>query len=86
MSAFFGHNIAGGGGVGFGGGGGGGPQHDEPKAHQKNCHEEQSYITITWKGFFFTQSQVLLSSIVGHHLCTRIWVSTMIGMLKKAIV
>ena len=66
--------------------GGGGEQGDKtmnPKPIKKLSWRAESYITITWKGFFFTPSQVLLSSIVGHHLCTRIWVSTMIGMLKK---
>ena len=57
-----------------------------PKPIKKLSWRAESYITITWKGFFFTQSQVLLSSIVAPHLCTRIWVSKMIGMLQKAIV
>ena len=58
---FFGHNIA------RGGGGGGRGRWDEPKAEQKIeklSLGTESYGTIAWKGFY-TQSQVLLSSIVG---------------------
>ena len=54
LSAFFGHNIA----------RGSGGWRDEPKANKKLSLGEESYGTIAWKGFF-TQSQVLLSSIVG---------------------
>ena len=67
---------------------GGGEQGDNmknPKPIKKMSWRAESYITITWN-CFFTQSQVLLSSIVAPHLCTRIWVGEMIGMLKKAIV
>ena len=45
---------------------GGGGRQDEPKAEQKivlRSREAESHGTIAWKGFF-TQSQVLLSSIV----------------------
>ena len=58
MSGFFGHNIAGGSG---GGGGGGRPNKPNPK--KKLSLGAGSYVTIACKGFF-TQSQVLLSSIV----------------------
>ena len=34
-----------------------------PKSNQKLLLGARSYVTITWNGFF-TQSQVLLSSIV----------------------
>ena len=40
-----------------------GGRRDEPKAKQKLSLGVGSYVTITWKGFF-TQSKVLLSSIV----------------------
>ena len=49
---FFGHNIAGGGGVRG--------QWDVPKGDKKKLSlGAESYITITWKGFF-TQSKVVL--------------------------
>ena len=57
MSAFFGHNIA------KGSGGRGGDGGMNPKPNKKLSLEAESYGTIAWKGFF-TQSQVLLSSIV----------------------
>ena len=53
--SFFSHNIDGGGGIGG--------WHDEPKADQKLLLGAESYVTITWKGFF-KESQILLSSIV----------------------
>ena len=56
MSAFFGHNIA---------GGSGGDDGMNPKPNKKLSLEAESYGTIPLKGFF-TQSQVLLSSIEGH--------------------
>ena len=56
---FFGHNIARGG----GGGGGRGVDGMNPKPNKKLSLGTESYGTIAWKGFF-TQSQVLLSSIV----------------------
>ena len=62
---FSGHNIA----RGSCGGGGGG-RRNEPKAAQKLSLGAESYGTIAWKGFF-TQSQVLLSSIVG--LLVLVW-------------
>ena len=55
MSAFFGHNIA--------RGSGGGDDGMNPKPNKKLSLQAESYGTIAWKGFF-TQSQVLLSSIV----------------------
>ena len=54
MSGFFGHNIA---------GGGGGTTRMNPKPNTKLSLGAGSYVTIAWKGFF-TQFQVLLSSIV----------------------
>ena len=51
---FFGHNIARGGGEDDG---------MNPKPNKKLSLGAESYGTIAWKGFF-TQSQVLLSSIV----------------------
>ena len=56
MSAFFGHNIA------RGSRGGGGDDGMNPKPHKKLSLGAESYGFIAWKGFF-TQSQVLLSSI-----------------------
>ena len=53
MSAFFGHNIARG--------------RMNPKPNKKLSLGAGSYVTITWKGFF-TQSQVLLSSIVASQM------------------
>ena len=53
---FFGHNIA-------RGSGGGGGRRNEPKAEPKMSLGAESYGIIACKGFF-TQSQVLLSSIV----------------------
>ena len=44
-------------------GGGGGERRDEPKAEPKMSLGAESYGVIACKGFF-TQSQVLLSSIV----------------------
>ena len=38
---------------------------DEPKPIKKMSLVAESYVTITWKGFF-TQSQIVLSSIVGY--------------------
>lgn len=44
MSAFFAHNIA---------GGSGGGRRDEPKRPNKKLSlGAESYVTITWKGFF----------------------------------
>ena len=60
LSAFFDHNIARGSGGGVGGGGEDGMN---PKPHKKLSLGAESYETIAWKGSF-TQSQVLLSSIV----------------------
>ena len=57
MSAFFGHNIA--------RGSGGGDDGMNQKPNKKLSLGEESYGTIPLKGFF-TQSQVLLSSIVVH--------------------
>ena len=54
MSAFFGHNTA---------RGSGGDNGMNPKPNKKLSLGAESYRTIAWKGFF-TQSQVLLSSIV----------------------
>ena len=54
MSAFFGHNIA---------RGSGGEDGMNLKPSKKLSLEAESHGTIAWKGFF-TQSQVLLSSIV----------------------
>ena len=51
---FFGHNIA---------RGGGGDDGMNPKPNKKLSLGTESYGTIAWKGFY-TQSQVLLSSIV----------------------
>ena len=62
MSAFFGHNIA--------RGSGGGDDGMNPKPNKKLSLEAESYGTIAWKSFF-TQSQVLLSSIAdGYVLLT----------------
>ena len=58
MSAFFGHNIA----RGSRGGGGGEDDGMNPKPHKTLSLGAESYGFIAWKGFF-TQSQVLLSSI-----------------------
>ena len=58
---FFGHNIARGGGEDDG---------MNPKPNKKLSLGAESYGTIAWKGFF-TQSQVLLSSIVGVTLSLR---------------
>ena len=58
MSAFFGHNIARG-----SEGGGGGDDGMNLKPSKKLSLEAESHGTIAWKGFF-TQSQVLLSSVV----------------------
>jgi len=55
MSAFFGHNIA---------RGSGGDDGMNPKPNKKLSLGAESYETIAWEGFF-TQSQVLLSFIVG---------------------
>ena len=51
------HNIAG------GGRGGGRDDEINPKPNKKLSLGAGSYVTITWKGFF-TQPQVLSSSIV----------------------
>ena len=59
---FSGHNIA--------RGSGGGDDGMNPKPHKKLSLGAESYGTIAWKGFF-TQSQVLLSSIVG--LLVLVW-------------
>ena len=56
LSAFFGHNIA---------RGSGGDDGMNPKPNKKLSLGAESYGTIAWRGFF-TQSQVLLSSIVGY--------------------
>ena len=56
LSAFFGHNIA---------RESGGDDGMNPKPNKKLSLGAESYGTIAWKGFF-TQSQVLLSSIVAH--------------------
>ena len=61
LSAFLGHNIA---------KGSRGNDGMNPKPNKKLSLEAESYGTIAWKGFF-TQSQVLLSSIVG--LLVLIW-------------
>ena len=58
---FIGHNIARGGGEDDG---------MDPKPNNKLSLGAESYGTIAWKGFF-TQSQVLLSSIVGVTLSLR---------------
>ena len=58
---FIGHNIARGGGEDDG---------MNPKPNKKLSLGAESYGTIAWKGFF-TQSQVLLSSIVGVTLSLR---------------
>ena len=58
---FFGHNIARGGGKDDG---------MNPKPNKKLSLGAESYGTIAWKGFF-TQSQVLLSSIV--ELSVLVW-------------
>ena len=50
--------------------GGGGHKGMNPKPHQKLYLGAESYKTIAWKGFF-TQSQVLVSSIVG--LLVLVW-------------
>ena len=55
LSAFFCHNIA-------RGRGGGKDDGMNPKPNRKLSLGAESYGTIAWKGFF-TQSQVLLSSI-----------------------
>ena len=72
MTAFFGHNIA-------GGGGSGGDDRTNPKPIKKMSLVAESYVTITWKGFF-TQSQVVLSSIVGYFqqyfVCTPLYTLT----------
>ena len=57
MTGFFGYNIA-------GRGGEWGDDGMNPKSNKKLSLGAGSYVTITWKGFF-TQYQVLLSSIVG---------------------
>ena len=54
LSAFLGHNIA---------RGSGGDNVMNPKPNKKLSLGAESYGTIAWKGFF-TQSQVLFSSIV----------------------
>ena len=54
LSAFFGHNIA---------RGSGGDNGMNPKPNKKLSLGAESYGTIAWKRFF-TQSKVLLSSIV----------------------
>ena len=36
-----------------------------PKPIKKLSLGQESYVTITWKGFLFTQSQVRLASTVG---------------------
>ena len=61
---FSGHNIA------RGSGEGGGDNGMNPKPLKKLSLGAESYGTIAWKGFF-TQSQVLLSSIVG--LLVLVW-------------
>ena len=75
MNAFFGHNIAGRG----GGGGGGRGNRMNPKPIKKLSLVAESYVTITWRGFF-TQSQVVLSSIVGYSqqyvVCTHLYTLT----------
>jgi len=48
----------------LGGGGGVGNDGMNPKPNKKLLLGAESYVTITWKGFF-TQSQVLLPSIIG---------------------
>ena len=58
LSASFGHNIA---------RGSGGNDGMNPKPNKKLSLGGESYGTIDWKGFF-TQSQVLLSSIVVSNL------------------
>ena len=58
MSAFFGHNIA---------EESGGEDGMNTKPNKKLLLGAGSYVTIAWKGFF-TQSQVLLSSIVAGFL------------------
>ena len=60
LSAFFGHNIA---------RGSGGDDGMNPKPNKKMSLGAESYGTIACKGFF-TQSQVLLSSIV----VLKIWI------------
>ena len=57
LSASFGPNTA-------RGSGGGGDDGMNPKPNKKLSLGAESYRTIAWKGFL-TQSQVLLSSIVG---------------------
>ena len=58
MSAFFGYNIS-------GSCGGGGDEGMNPKPLKKLSLGAESHVTITWKGFFFTQSQVRLACNVG---------------------
>ena len=58
LSAFFGHNIA---------RGSGGDDGMNPKLNKKLSLGAESHGTIAWKGFF-TQFQVLLSSIVVDNL------------------
>ena len=71
MTAFFGPNIA------REGGGRGG--RINPKPNKQMSLVAESYVTITWKGFF-TQSQVVLSSIVGYSqqnaVCTHLYTLT----------
>ena len=64
LECFSGHNSA------RGSGGGGVYDGMNPKPHKKLSLGAESYGTIAWKGFF-TQSQVLLSSIVG--LLVLVW-------------
>ena len=74
MSAFFCHNIA--------RGSGGGDDGMNPKPNKKLSFEAESYGTIAWKGFF-TQSQVLLSSIVVLKTEKRNYLNTNFTKLKK---
>ena len=72
LSAFFGHNIA---------RGSGGDDGMNPKPNKKLSLGAESYGTIGWKGFF-TQSQVLLSSIVWNRFRAINWIFRHLSLKK----
>ena len=76
LSAFFDHHIA---------RGSWGDDGMSPKPHKKFSLGAESYGTITWKGFF-TQSQVLLSSIVDPLLIVLEYLpyGDLLGYLRKS--
>ena len=72
LSAFFGHNIA---------RGSGGDDGMNPKPNKKMSLGAESYGIIVCKGFF-TQSQVLLSSIVRNRFTAIKWIFRHLSLQK----